>query len=243
MAALGLESGYVRTHFSTRRLGTLHGSDESQRMNTAKIIVSWMIPTCMLLTSDFARADESVQESSGTALFSESLRIDYSDEQRTLRQTGQTVRKQYFMRIYAMAHYLEGVIQEDDGSIYRAIVDAPGIKQITMVFLRDLSAGQIQKSLSSGLRSNASTERYENIRPDIERFMNAINDDVKSSDEFVLRWYPDGTMDSYHEGKKVSSISNAELAETMWSIWFGEDSVVDRAALVERIQPVHEAHL
>ena len=212
-------------------------------MNTAKIIVSWMIPACMLLTSGVALADESARETSGIALFSESLRIDYSDEQRILRQTGQTVRKQYFMQIYAMAHYLEGVIPEDNGSIYRAIVDAPGIKQITMVFLRDLSAGQIQKSLSSGLRSNASTERYESIRPDIERFMVAINDDVKSNDEFVLRWYPDGTMDSYHEGNKVSSISNAELAETMWSIWFGEDSVVDRAALVERIQPAHEARL
>ncbi|NGX16333.1 chalcone isomerase family protein [Wenzhouxiangella sp. XN24] len=208
-------------------------------MNTAKIIVPWTLVLGMLLTPGMAHSDET----RGTARFSDSLRIDYSDEQRVLRQTGQTVRRQYFMQIYAMAHYLEGVLPEDGDSLYRSIIDAPGIKQITMVFLRDLSAGQIQESLSSGLRSNASKERYESIRPDIEIFMSAINDDVKSSDEFVLRWYPDGTMDSYHEGTKVSSISNAELAETMWSIWFGESSVVDRSALVERLSRADEAQL
>jgi len=229
--------------FSARRLGTSHGSDKSLSMKTAKNIVCRMITLCMLLMPGFAHADEPVQETSGTALFSESLRIDYSDGQRVLLQTGQTVRKQYFMRIYAMAHYLEGNVPESGASVYRAIIDAPGIKQITMVFLRDLSAGQIQNSLSSGLRSNISKERYENIRADVERFMSAINDDVKSSDEFVLRWYPDGTMDSYHEGNKVSSISNAELAETMWSIWFGDGSVVDRSALVERLSRADEAHL
>jgi len=212
-------------------------------MNTAKIVAFPSMMLCMLLMLGAAHGDEQLREVSDAALFSERLRIDYSDETRILRQTGETVRKQYFMQIYAMAHYLEGDSPEPGQSLYRAIIDAPGIKQITMVFLRDLSAGQIQKSLSSGLKSNAPKDRYERIGPDVDRFMSAINDDVRRSDEFVLRWYPDGTIDSYHQGHKVSSISNAEFAETMWSIWFGEDSVVDRAALVDRLQRSQEAEL
>jgi len=212
-----------------------YGSDGIQGMKSAKILVSLVPIFFALVMLRPVHADGPVLEASGAGFFSDSLRVDFHDQPRILQQTGQTVRKQYFMQIYAMAHYLEGAPLEESESVYRSIIAAPGIKQITMIFLRDLSAGQIQKSLSSGLRSNASGERYESIRPDIERFMSAISDDVQSSDEFVLRWYPDGTIDSFHEGNRVSSIRNAEFAETMWSIWFGEGSVVDRAALVERL--------
>ena len=204
-------------------------------MNSAKILVSLVVMICALLMLRPVHADTPLPEASETGFFSDSLQVDFNDRPRILQQTGQTVRKQYFMQIYAMAHYLEGVPLGESDSVYRSIITAPGIKQITMVFLRDLSAGQIRKSLSSGLRSNASEVRYESIRPDVERFMSAINADVRSNDEFILRWYPDGTIDSFYEGNRMSSIRNAEFAETMWSIWFGESSVVDRAALVERL--------
>jgi hypothetical protein len=188
-----------------------------------------------------ACADAQMRGHTDSGRFSEDLLVEYIDQQRTLRQTGNTVRRQLFLQIYAMAHYLEGAPLDTDASVYSSVIDAPGIKQITMIFLRSLSAEQIQESLSSGLKANASSERYERIRPDIAKFMAAINDDVRRSDEFVLRWYPDGTMDAFFQGDRISSISNAEFAKTMWAIWFGEDSVVDRAALVTRLQRAHES--
>jgi hypothetical protein len=182
-----------------------------------------------------AHADDDLGAKNENRPFSDSLHIDYKDQQRALRLTGQAVRKQYLMQIYAMAHYLEVAPRDADESGYSAILGSPGIKQITMVFLRSLSAGQIKKSLLSSLQSNASQESYENMRPDVERFMSAIDDDVQRGDEFVLRWYPDGTLDSLYQGRRISSINNAELARAMWTIWFGESSVVDRAALVDRM--------
>ena len=183
-----------------------------------------------------AHAEHELLARSEHTAFSETLQFVYNDEPRALRQTGQAIRKQLFMQIYAMAHYLEAsppvVVDE---SAYDAIIDHPGIKQITMVFLRSLSASQIRKTLLSSLRSNASKDDFESMQPDIDRFMSAIDDDVKRGDEFVLRWYPDGTLDSLYQGIRVSSIENARLAGAMWSIWFGEGSAVDRAALVERL--------
>ncbi len=191
----------------------------------------WTIP--MLLTT--AYADVTSPERSGEKQFSDRVQVEYADREWTLVQTGQTVRRQYFLRIYAMAHYLEGDLHATPGSTYRAIIDAPGIKQITMRFLRNLSADQIQQSLASGLRASAGAEQYARILPDVERFMRAINDDARRDTEFVLRWYPDGTLESFYRGSRISSIRNAEFASVMWSIWFGENSVVDRAALVERL--------
>lgn len=204
-------------------------------MISSKTLIALAALCCALVVSHAAYADEDSRADSGDGAFSESLYVDYNDQQRALRQTGQTVRRQYFMQIYAMAHYLEDTPLDPGDSVYTAIVESPGIKQITMVFLRNLSGSQIRNSLSSSLRSNAGTEHHAVLQPDIDRFMSAIDDDVQRGDEFVLRWYPDGTMDSIFQGSTISSINNAELARSMWAIWFGEKSVVDRAALVDRL--------
>ena len=210
-------------------------SEENNCMNSSKTLIALAAIFCALVVSRPAYADEDLSAQSRDAAFRDSLYIDYNNQQRALRQTGQTVRRQYFMQIYAMAHYLEDAPLDPGESVYAAIVESTGIKQITMVFLRNLSGSQIRGSLSSSLRSNAGRDHYAVLQPDIDRFMSAIDDDVQGGDEFVLRWYPDGTMDSIYQGSTISSIRNAELAKSMWAIWFGEKSVVDRAALVDRL--------
>jgi len=204
-------------------------------MNSSKTLIALASICCVLFVSRPACADKDSPVQSTDGAFRDSLSIDYDNQQRALRQTGQTVRKQYLMQIYAMAHYLEDALLDPGESVYAAIVESRGIKQITMVFLRNLKGSQIRGSLSSSLRSNAGQDHYAVLQPDIDRFMNAIDDDVQRGDEFVLRWYPDGTMDSIYQGNTISSIKNAELARSMWAIWFGDKSVVDRAALVDRL--------
>ncbi len=182
-----------------------------------------------------ADADESRQQAKGNSAFSDSLRIVYDHQPRTLHQTGQAVRKILLMDVYTMAHYLETDTLNRDESIYQAMVESGGVKQVTMIFSRALRAEQIQKSLRSGISSNSSHESYQRMRPDIEAFMNAINNDVNQGDEFGLRWYPDGTMASFFQGKCVISIKNNDLAKAMWAMWFGERAVVDRRKLVDRM--------
>jgi hypothetical protein len=204
-------------------------------MNNSKSLIALASLLCVLVGARPAYAVEAspVQDSDGA--FSESLTVDYNNQLRALRQTGQTVRRQYLLQIYSMAHYLEDAPMDPGESIYAAMVESRGIKQITMVFLRNVRGSQIRDSLSSSLRSNAGQDRYAVLQPDIDRFMSAIDSDVERGDEFVLRWYPDGTMDSIFQGNTISSIKNAELARSMWAIWFGEKSVVDRAALIDRL--------
>lgn len=205
-------------------------------MNGCKLLIALVSAFCAIVVLRPAHADDDVLARGESVSFDETLQIDYNDELRALRQTGQTIRRQYFMQIYAMAHYLEvspPVVANE--SAYGAIIEFPGIKQIKMVFLRSLSASQIRNSLLSSLKSNAEGDDLARMQPDIDRFMSAIDDDVERGDEFVLRWYADGTMDSLYQGTRISSIENSELARAMWTIWFGESSVVDRAALVERL--------
>jgi hypothetical protein len=184
-----------------------------------------------------AHAGDSVSETRDKKQFPHNIVIEYNNEQLDLFMTGLTIRRKYFLKIYSMAHYIEQLpnvagsdISDDD--IYKSILQNNGIKQISMVFMRKLSAEQIQNSLRSGIQLNSSEADYLIILPQVEEFMQAIHADVGKNDEFVIRWYPDGSVVSFFQGTQISSIKSVKFAETLWAIWFGDFSVVDKKALI-----------
>ncbi len=184
-----------------------------------------------------AHADNSVSETGAEKQFPHSIVIEHNNEQLDLFLTGVTIRRKFFLKIYSMAHYIEQppeVAGSDtsDENIYKSILENSGTKQISMVFMRKLSADQIQKSLRTGIKLNSNEAEYLQIQPQVEEFMQAINADVMKNDEFIIRWYPDDSVVSFFQGTKISSIRSVEFAKTLWAIWFGDFSVVDRKALI-----------
>ncbi len=166
--------------------------------------------------------------------------VEYDNEQLELYLTGLTVRRKFFLNIYTMAHYIEhqptiADAGDSDKQIYKNILQNNSAKQISMVFMRKLSAKQIQKSLRSGLIKNSNEDDYLKILPQVEEFMQAINGNVNKNDEFIIRWFPDGTIVSLFKGKQISLIKDKIFAETLWAIWFGEFSVVDRKTLIKEL--------
>ncbi len=192
----------------------------------------------MLIT--VAYADD---EKSGNKLesnFSNNVVIDYNEQQFNLSLTGLTIRKKFFLKIYSMAHYIEmnpdvSTNETSDKEIYNTILQHNGAKQISMKFMRSLTADQIKDSLLSGIVKNSDEAQFQQILPDVERFNRAISADVKENDEFVLRWLPDGTLVSLFQGQEISTIKNENFARILWSIWFSKDSVVDRKSLIEKL--------
>ncbi len=101
--------------------------------------------------------------------------------------------------------------------------------------MRDLTAEQIKTALVKGIEKNTSEAEFEQIGPYVKKFTRAISRDVKEGDEFVIRWLPDGSMISLYEGQPVTTIKSDRFAKVVWSIWFGEHSVVDRDSLVKQL--------
>jgi hypothetical protein len=184
-----------------------------------------------------AHADNNVSETRDGKQFPHNIVIEYNNKQLDLFMTGLTIRRKYFLKIYSMAHYIEqqpnvAGLDISDDNIYKSILQNNAIKQISMVFMRKLSAEQIQNSLRSGMQLNSNEADYLKILPQVDEFMQAIYADVRKNDEFVIRRYPDGTVVSFFQGTQISSIKNVKFAETLWAIWFGDFSVVDRKALI-----------
>jgi len=200
-----------------------------------KIFVKSFVLAFILIS--VAHAGDSVSETRDEKQFPHNIVIEYNNEQLDLFMTGLTIRRKFFLKIYSMAHYLEqlpNVAGSDisDDNIYKSILQNSGTKQISMVFMRKLSAEQIQDSLRSGMQLNSSEADYLKILPQVEEFMQAIHADVRKNDEFVIRWYPDGEVISFFQGTQISSIKSVKFAEILWAIWFGDFSVVDRKALI-----------
>ena len=200
-----------------------------------KLFVKSLLLAIVLVS--VAQADNSVSETGAETQFPHNIVIEYNNEQLDLFMTGLTIRRKFFLKIYSMAHYIEQVPNVSgsnisDDNIYKSILQNNGIKQISMVFMRKLSAEQIQDSLRSGMQLNSSADDYLKILPEVEEFMQAIYADVKKNDEFIIRWYPDGEVISLFQGTQISSIKNVKFAETLWAIWFGDYSVIDRKALI-----------
>jgi len=193
------------------------------------------------------QSDNSFSEKLDEKIIPDNIVIEYDNEQLELYLTGLTVRKKFFLNIYTMYHYIEQQStiadsdildpENSDKQIYKNILQNNSAKQISMVFMRKLSAKQIQKSLRSGLIKNSNNDDYLKILPQVEEFMQAINGNVDKNDEFIIRWFPDGTIVSLFKGKQISLIKDKIFAETLWAIWFGEFSVVDREALIKKLLP------
>ncbi len=185
-----------------------------------------------------AHADDSLSETKDEKQFPHNIVIEHNNEQLDLFMTGLTIRRKFFLKIYSMAHYIEqqpDVAGSDvsNDKIYKNILQHNGAKQISMIFLRSLTVEQIQKSLRSGIKLNTNKEEYLQILPQVEEFMHAIYEDVNQNDEFIIRWFPDGSVVSIFQGEEISSIKNDEFARALWLIWFGRYSVVDRKSLIQ----------
>jgi hypothetical protein len=182
-------------------------------------------------------ADNSFSEKQDEKQFPHNIVIEYRNQQLDLFLTGLTIRRKFFLKIYSVAHYIEQQpdVAGSDDNIYKSILQNNSTKQISMIFLRNLSAEQIQKSLRAGIKLNSSEAEYLQILPQIEEFMQAINANVKKNDEFIIRWHPDGSVVSLFQGAQISSIRNVKFAETLWAIWFGNFSVVDRKDLIKEM--------
>jgi len=201
------------------------------------ILKSILLYICLL---SVAQASDSNSEMQDGKHFPHKVFFEYNHEPLDLSLTGLTTRTKYFLDIYSIAHYLQNqpsstVLKVSDENIYKNILQNSSTKQISMVFLRALSAEQIQTSLRSGIKLNITKTEFHKIQSQVEQFMHAIYADVKKNDEFTIRWLPDGTVISLFQGKQISQIKNKVFAKTLWAIWFGKFSVVDRKSLIKEL--------
>ena len=169
--------------------------------------------------------------------------IHFSDESiPPLKLTGQTVRKKYLLDIYRIAHYSDIDFEEASSlNVYQHILTEPANKQISLVFQRSLSAKQIQNALTKGVKFNCEGDEEERVAPDLEKFRQAIKQDVAKNDKFSLRWTKEGHLLAFFQNELVGTFDSPLLARLLWSMWFGEKAIVQRKELIIKLNDANSS--
>lgn len=162
--------------------------------------------------------------------FPAEMTITEEGETHRLAFTGETERVFLFFRVYAIAHYAE----VDDWpllSLDTVVADGQG-KALLIRFNRKLGAERIRKEFADSLLRNAQPEWLAEAEPTIAAFMKAIDRDARDGDQLVFYWLAGGRLFAEFNGERSFAATDTAFARLIWSIWFGDDPVCDRDALL-----------
>lgn len=142
----------------------------------------------------------------------------------------------YAMGLYVADSAISGPLaaykgKTDSPAFYRELVQGDFAKQVTMKFLRDLSASQIQEAMREAL-AGADKAR-------VDAFVSYFPA-ITSGQECVLRWVPGGTLEVVMPGQAKPPIADKAFATAVFGIWLGEKPIQDdlKKAVVSRASEV-----
>jgi len=194
-----------------------------------------LLPVSILLLAGTASAQEMVTEPSTGKKFPTVQSFSAGGKEYTMQLTGVAVRKKVIFKVYGMAHHMENPAGGTRAGVIKDALTDGKAKQITMVFVRDVDASSIQNAYRNGFKENASKQELPQIQALIERFVGNFTSEVKENDVFILRWLPGGTIIPVIKGEEKEPITSQVFARVLWTIWFGDDSIVDPDDLVDRV--------
>lgn len=191
---------------------------------------------CLFVLAFSAKSQDSISEPSTEKSFPAEVKLTYNAKEYILHCTGLAVRKKFFFKVYGMAHYIEGMNTiKNEKEAYPLILTDGKAKQIMMSFARDVDAKSMRDAYHDGFKENTKEADRKELQPLIDQFLGYFTKDVKENDQFVFRWIPGGTIVVIINEEEKPIITDKTFARTLWLIWLGEDSVVDREDLVARM--------
>lgn len=213
-----------------------------------KIQSIYVIVAIILIFGTLLSSEKStVTEPSTGMKFQDELTFQFEGTEYSLALTGLTVRKKLMFKGYAIAHYMEKTVVENLKEAYRTALADSIARQITIEFCRNISANKIQGGFRNDFKKNGSPEEIKQIQPLIDQFLTVFKDGIKKNERIIIRYLPGGGVlvlsddennaeaTAKHLHLSLNKHSNVIFVRTLWSIWFGEKSTVDREKLVERI--------
>ena len=137
--------------------------------------------------------------------------------------------KVYAVGLYVADSALAGPLKDKAApALYRELVWGDFPKEIHLRLVRDVSASQMQEAIREAL------EKADKARTD--QFVSYFSD-IKTGEEYVLRWAAGGTLETIAKGAPKPPIADKNFAAAVFGIWLGDEPVQDdiKRDLVTRI--------
>lgn len=195
-------------------------------------MVRFLIPFSIAFAFLFAvpelcTAQETIQDSATGKSFPKKVSFDYQGKNYTLYATGVATRTKLIVKVYSVASYMEPIGRQE-GDVFEKILNNKGPKQLSIIWARNVDKGRVLEGYRESFGKAAGKDV---MKQQLDQFLSFFGD-VRANDEHVLRWLPDGTLEVYINKEKKGSIKDEKFARSIWTIWFGKNSVVKRDSLI-----------
>ena len=140
--------------------------------------------------------------------------------------------KVYAIGLYVADSALAGTLKDKTGpALYRELVWGDFPKEVHLRLVRDVSASQMQEAIRDAL------EKADKARTD--QFVSYFTD-IKTGEEYVLRWATGGTLETIAKGAPKPPIADKNFAAAVFGIWLGDEPIQDdiKRDLVARVPPM-----
>ncbi len=176
-----------------------------------------------------------IKDDSTGEVFPSTVTIDKGGQKFTLNATGVATRKKFFVKVYTVAHYIEGSLNPN-ADIFQQILQDGKAKQLTIKWVHDAPVDKVKTGFQESFQNALSADQLNQLQPDINKYIALYTQDVKSGDQHVLQWLPGGNVAVLINGKQVGTFSNKDFAVALWSLWFGPKSFVNKDKLVSLVK-------
>jgi len=177
-------------------------------------------------------AGNTVMDNSTKQIFPKEISFDSNGTNYQLQATGVATRKKFMINVYSIAHYLQKNADKSDKNKFQIALSDSYAKQFTMKWVRDVGADKIEEGFRDSFHKVFPGDKYQQMKGEIDQFIGFLNNGAHKGDEFILRSTPGGHIEVLINGKTAGSLTNEGFASGLWSIWFGDDSIVNRNDLV-----------
>lgn len=188
--------------------------------------------TCFLSIGSLY-AHETIEDKTTKNTFLKNIAIDTRMKHYQLEATGTDSRSKYFVKVYSVAHYWENPIQGKRDELFQAILKDDKAKQFIFHWLYDIESRKLKDGFLESFHMLLTESQFRDMSPSIEKFVSFFNKDILVNDIHQISWIPGGTIDVIVNGERKGSIKNKEFAETLWSIWMGPKTSLNRNNLIK----------
>lgn len=177
-----------------------------------------------------------IKDPATDATFPSEVTIDSKGKSYKLQATGVATRKKLIVKVYSIAHYIEDAASFSKNNFFKEVLKDGKAKQFTMKWVRDVPADKVVEAYHDSFNKVTAGKENAQLAEHINKFIAFFNQEAKKGDEYILRWLPEGLVEVNINGKNVGSVSNKDFAVALWTIWFGENSVVNRDQLISQLK-------
>lgn len=158
--------------------------------------------------------------------------VDEKGEKYELAATGVTTGYELFVKKYSVAHYLQKPVQASRKHLLEHIFDPNSAKELILQWVSDKTKEQFQKTLTDSFQLVLSPAKAKELQSYSDKLLTMFQGGINKGDVHIYRWLPGGILEVEVNGKVAGRIVDQNFAKAFWSIWLGDQSIVNRNKLL-----------